>query len=128
MNIIPLVGGTILSVTGSYIFYDYRRFNKQASRTQGRILSYEEYLSRNSDNVRRKMYRPRFEIKVLGKTYVVESNASFRSKIIPVGHYAEVLYQAGDEANARLAKGNGHGLGILLIGLSLPAFYFGLYH
>lgn len=127
MSIIPLVGGTILSVIGLYIFYDYRRFNKQAFKTQGRILSYEECLSRNSDNVRRKMYRPRFEIKVLGKTYEIESNVSFRSKIIPVGHYAEVLYQAGDEANARLAKGNGCGLGLLLIGLSLPAFYFGLF-
>lgn len=128
MNIIPLFGGIIFSALGVYICYDYRRFDKNALKTKGRVIRYEEYFSKDTDNIKRKMYRPFFELTVNGSTYSVKSKSSFRSKIIPVGHHADVLYQEGDEENARLAKGHGEGLGILFIGLSLPAYYFGLFH
>jgi hypothetical protein len=128
MNIIPLFGGIVFSALGIYICYDYRRFNKNALKIKGRVLRYEEYISKGTDNIKRKMYRPFFELTVNGTTYDVKSKTSFRSKIIPVGHHADVLYQEGDEENARLAKGNGEGLGLLFIALSLPAYYFGLFH
>lgn len=128
MNIIPLFGGLVFSAVGVYICYDYQRFNKHAIKTKGKILRYEEYLSKGTDNVKRVKYRPCFEVTVNGKTYDIKSKTAFSSKIIPVGHHADVLYQAGDESNARLAKGNGRGMGMLFIGLSLPAFYFGLFH
>lgn len=128
MNVIPLFGGIVFSALGIYICYDYRRFNKNALKIKGRVLGYEEYISKDSNNIKIKMYRPSFELTVNGTTYDVKSKTSFRSKIIPVGHHADVLYQEGDEENARLAKGNGEGLGILFLGLSLPAYYFGLFH
>ena len=128
MNVIPLVGGLIFSGLGVYICYDYRRFNKNALKTTGKIISYDEYFSKDSDNIKRKAYRPNYQITVNGSTYVIKSKTSFHSTIIPVGHNADVLYQKGDETNARLAKGNGQGLGFLFIALSFPAYYFGLFH
>lgn len=128
MNIIPLFGGVIFSALGIYVCYDYRRFNKNALKIKGRVLRYEEYIAKDTDNIKRKVYRPFFEFTVNGSTYVVKSKTSFHSKIIPVDHYADVLYHKGDEENARLAEGNGAGLGILFIALSLPAYYFGLFH
>ena len=127
MNIIPLFGGVVFSLLGVYICYDYRRFNNNAIKTKGKILRYDEYLSKGTDNIKRKMYRPSFELRVDGETYEVKSKTSFHSKIIPVGQNTDVLYKKGDEVNARLAKGNGQALGFLFIGLSIPAYYFGLF-
>ena len=128
MNVIPLIGAIVFSGLGIYICYDYRRFNKNALKAKGRIVGYEEALSTGTDNIKRKVYRPNFELSVNRKIYHVKSKTSFHSKIIPVGHYVDVLYHDGDEENARLAKENGQGLGILFLGLSLPAYYFGLFH
>lgn len=128
MNIVPLIGGVVFSALGLYICYDYQRFNKNALKTKGKIIGYDEYFSKNSDNIKRKVYRPNFQLTLDGKTYDVVSKTSFHSKIIPVGHFADVLYQKGDESNARLKKGNGQGLGFIFLSLSIPAYYFGLFH
>ncbi|WP_339723412.1 DUF3592 domain-containing protein [uncultured Paraglaciecola sp.] len=127
MNIIPLIGGAIFAALGAYIIYDYQRFNKNAIKAKGRILRYDEYFSKGAGNYKRKMFRPIFELTVKGKRYEVKSKTSFHSKIIPVGQNTDLLYQQGDEENARLAKGNDYGLGLLFIALSIPAFYFGLF-
>ncbi|PSV25478.1 MULTISPECIES: DUF3592 domain-containing protein [unclassified Photobacterium] len=128
MNIVPLFAAILFSVLGVYICYDYRRFNKNAIKTQGKIISYDEYFSKDNDNLKRKMYRPYFEVTVNKQTYSVKSKTSFHSKVIPIGQYTDVLYQKGDEKNARIANSNGVGLGFLFIGLSIPAYYFGLFH
>lgn len=127
MNIVPLIAGGAFGCLGLFIFYDYFRFNKSALKAQGNILRYDEYESKDTDGHKSKKYRPSFEFSVNGNTYEVKSKTSFSSKIIPVGQNADVLYKQGDEENARLAKGNGYGLGILFIFLSLPAFYLGLF-
>lgn len=128
MNIIPLVAGFVFGGLGSYILFDYWRFNQKALKTQGKILRYDEYQSKDSDNRKQTMYRPSFEFSLNGITYEVQSKTSFSSKIIPIGQNTDILYQKGNEANARLAKENGCGLGILFIGLSIPAIYIGLSH
>lgn len=127
MNIVPLVGGVIFAGFGLYICFDYFRFNRGAVKAQGRVVEYEEYLSKDTDNIKRTMYRPVFELEVEGVAYRVRSKTSFRAKEIPVGQGTDVLYRKGDEQNARLGKGNNPGMGILFIGLSIPAFYFGLF-
>ncbi|WP_233998006.1 MULTISPECIES: DUF3592 domain-containing protein [unclassified Pseudoalteromonas] len=126
INPVPLFGGLIFATVGAYILFDYYRFNKSALKTQGKIIAYDEYLSKNSDGHKRMQYRPHFEYSVNGQRFVVISKASFNSKVIPVGHMAEVLYLRGDEANGRLAKGHGYLLGLIFVGLSAPALYFGL--
>ncbi|MEP1448809.1 MAG: DUF3592 domain-containing protein [Paraglaciecola sp.] len=127
MNIIPLVGGAVFAAVGAYIIYDNQRFNKNATKAKGRILRYDEYFSKSTNNYKSKMFRPIFELTIKGKRYEIKSKTSFHSKVIPVGHNADLLYQQGDEENARLAKGNGYGLGLLFIVLSIPAFYFGVF-
>ena len=127
MNVIPLIAAIIFSLLGLYICFDYYRFNNNALKTQGKIIGYEEYLSKDTNNYKRKMYRPIFEYSVGGNVFEIKSKTSFRHKIIPQGHPAVVLYNKNDEANARLAKGNGAGLGVLFIGLSIPAYYIGLF-
>lgn len=126
MNIVPLIAGIVFAGLGSYIFFDYYRFNQKALKSQGKILRYDEYQSKDSDNRKRTMYRPSFEFLLNGITYEVKSKTSFSSHIIPIGQSTEILYLKGDEENARLAQGNGYGLGILFIGLSIPAIYIGL--
>ncbi|MDO6694253.1 hypothetical protein Q4574_13245 [Aliiglaciecola sp. 3_MG-2023] len=125
MNIIPLIGGIGFGSLGLFILFDYYRFNKGAIKVYGKILRYDEYESKNKDGRICTMYRPSFDFSANGKVYEVKSKTSFNSKIIPVGKRANVLYQQGDESNARLAKGNSYWLGILFIGLSIPAIYFG---
>ncbi|MCG3866107.1 MULTISPECIES: DUF3592 domain-containing protein [unclassified Photobacterium] len=127
MNIVPLIAGYVFGVLGSYILFDYWRFNQKALKTKGKILRYYEYQSKDSDNSKQTMYRPSFEFSLNGITYEVQSKTSFNSKIIPIGQNTDILYHKGNEANARLAKGNGFRLGILFIGLSIPAIYIGLY-
>ena len=127
MNVIPLIAGTVFGGLGLYVIYDYYRFNKNALKAQGKILRYDEYQSKDNDNRKRTMYRPSFEFSVNGKSYEVKSSTSFGSHIIPIGQQTDILYQPGHEANARLAQGNGFGLGILFVGLSIPALYFGLF-
>jgi hypothetical protein len=124
-NIIPMVGGIIFGCLGLFIFYDYWRFNKNAVKAQGKVLWYDQYQSKDNDGRKSTKYRPSFEFEVNGHTYQIKSKTSFSSQVIPIGQYTDVLYQKGDEDNARLAKGNGYGLGILFIFLSLPALYFG---
>jgi hypothetical protein len=126
MNIVLLIAGIVFGGLGSYIFFDYYRFNQKALKSQGKILRYDEYQSKDSDNRKRTMYRPSFEFLLNGITYEVKSKTSFSSQIIPIGQSTEILYIKGDEENARLAQGNGYGLGILFIGLSIPAIYIGL--
>ncbi|WP_233998368.1 MULTISPECIES: DUF3592 domain-containing protein [unclassified Pseudoalteromonas] len=126
INLVPLFGGVVFAAVGAYILFDYYRFNKSALKTQGKIIAYDEYLSKNSDGHQRMQYRPHFEYSVNGQRFVVISKTSFNSKVVPVGRTAEVLYQRGDEANGRLAKGNGYVLGLIFVGLSAPALYFGL--
>jgi hypothetical protein len=126
MNIVPLIAGIVFGGLGSYIFFDYYRFNQKALKSQGEILRYDEYQSKDSDNRKRTMYRPSFEFLLNGITYEVKSKTAFSSHIIPIGQSTEILYLKGDEENARLAQGNGYGLGILFIGLSIPAIYIGL--
>jgi hypothetical protein len=126
MNIVLLIAGIVFGGLGSYIFFDYYRFNQKALKSQGKILRYDEYQSKDSDNRKRTMYRPSFEFLLNGITYEVKSKTSFSSHIIPIGQSTEILYIKGDEENARLAQGNGYGLGILFIGLSIPAIYIGL--
>ncbi|WP_108946082.1 DUF3592 domain-containing protein [Shewanella halifaxensis] len=126
MNFIPLIAAIIFSLVGLYICFDYYRFNHNAIKTQGKIISYEEYMSKDTDNYKRKMYRPIFEYSAGGNVFEIRSKTSFSRKIIPEGHPAVVLYQKNDEANARLEKGNGIGLGVLFIGISIPAYYIGL--
>ena len=128
MEIIPLFGGIVFSGVGIYVCYDYRRFNQSAIKAKGKVLGYEEYINKESDGSKVKMYRPLFEYSVNGANYEVKSKTSFHYKAIPIGRNVDVLYQQGDEQNARLAKGNGAGLGILFIALSIPAYYFGLFH
>jgi len=127
MNIIPLIGGIGFGCFGLFIIFDYYRFNRKAIKTQGTILRYDESTTTNNDGHKRKTFTPIFEYSDNGNCYEVRSTTSFSSKIIPVGHSADVLYQPGQEDKARLAKGNGMGLGILFVALSLPAFYFGLF-
>ncbi|PSV57280.1 DUF3592 domain-containing protein [Photobacterium sp. GB-3] len=127
MNIVPLIAGFVFGVLGSYILFDYWRFNQNALKTKGKILRYYEYQSKDSDNSKQTMYRPSFEFSLNGITYEVQSKTSFNSKIIPISQNTDILYHKGNEANARLAKGNGFRLGILFIGLSIPAIYIGLY-
>ncbi len=127
MNIVPLIAGFAFGVLGSYILFDYWRFNQKALKTLGKILRYDEYQSKDSDNRKQTMYKPIFQFSVNGITYEVKSKTSFNSKVIPIGQHTDILYHKGNEANARLAKDNGFGLGILFIGLSLPAIYIGLY-
>ncbi|PSV34094.1 DUF3592 domain-containing protein [Photobacterium sp. GB-210] len=127
MNIVPLIAGFVFGVLGSYILFDYWRFNQKALKTKGKILRYYEYQSKDSDNSKQTMYRPSFEFSLNGITYEVQSKISFNSKIIPIGQNTDILYHKGNEANARLAKGNDFRLGILFIGLSIPAIYIGLY-
>lgn len=126
INIVPLFAGLVFGLLGLYIFYDYYRFNKQAIKAQGKILGYDEYQSKDNDGRKSTKYRPSFEFSANGKSYQVKSKTSFNSRVIPVGHNAVVLYQQGSEENARLAEGNGYGLGILFVAISLPAFYLGL--
>jgi hypothetical protein len=127
INIIPLIAGIVFGCLGLFIFYDYYRFNQCAIKTQGKIMSYSEYQSKDSNGRRSTKYTPIFEFSVNGDVYNIKSKTSFSSKVIPVGKITEVLYQQGDEEHARLAQGNGYGLGILFIGLSLPALYFGVF-
>ncbi|TCS35879.1 DUF3592 domain-containing protein [Reinekea marinisedimentorum] len=127
IQFVPLVAGGIFAGLGVFMVYDYYRFNKSAIKAQGEILRYDEYQSKDSDNRKRTMYCPYFVFAVGGKAYEVKSNTSYSSKAIPVGEKVDVLYQPGNEAKARLAKGNDSWLGILFIGLSLPAFYYGLF-
>jgi len=126
MNIIPVIAGIVFGGVGSYILFDYYRFNKKALKAQGKILRYDEYQSKDNDNRKRTMYRPSFEFSLDGITYEVKSKTSFSSHIIPIGQSTEILYLKGNEDNARLAQGNGYGLGLLFIGLSIPAIYIGL--
>lgn len=126
MNIVPLIAGIVFGGLGSYILFDYYRFNQKALKSQGKILRYDEHQSKDSDNRKRTMYRPSFEFLLNGITYEVKSKTSFSSHVIPIGQSTEILYLKGDEENARLAQGNGYGLGILFIGLSIPAIYIGL--
>ncbi|WP_339725471.1 DUF3592 domain-containing protein [uncultured Paraglaciecola sp.] len=127
MNIIPLIGGLGFGSLGLFILFDYYRFNKDAIKAYGKILRYDEYQSKDNNGRKRTNYRPSFEFSANGKVYEVKSKTSFSSKIIPVGQHTNVLFQAGDESNARLAKGNGYGLGVLFIALSIPAIYFGAF-
>ncbi|MBT3147428.1 DUF3592 domain-containing protein [Neptunomonas phycophila] len=126
MNVVPLIAGVVFGGIGSYIIFDYYRFNREVLKTQGKILRYDEYQTK-SDNRKQTMFRPVFEFSLNGTTYEVESKTSFSSHIVPVGRYTDVLYKKGDEGNARLAKGNGYGLGILFIGLAIPAIYLGVF-
>jgi len=126
MNIVPVIAGFVFGGVGSYILFDYYRFNKKALKAQGKILRYDEYQSKDNDNRKRTMYRPSFEFSLDGITYEVKSKTSFSSHIIPIGQSTEILYLKGNEDNARLAQGNGYGLGLLFIGLSIPAIYIGL--
>ena len=112
---------------GFYIFFDYYRFNKGAIKVNGKILHYDEYQSKNSNGRKRTQFRPCFEFSIEENTYQVKSKTSFSAKVIPVGQDVNLLYQKGDELNARLAKGNGYGLGVLFIFFSMPAFYFGIF-
>lgn len=116
MNIVPLIAGFVFGILGGDILFDYWRFNQKALKTQGKILRYEEYQSKDSDNPKQTMYRPSFEFSLNGITYEVKSITSFNSKVISIGQHTDILYH----------KGNGFGLGILFIGLSLPAIYIGL--
>ena len=127
MNIIPLVGGMVFGCLGLFIFYDYWRFNKNAVRVQGKVLWYDKYQSKDNDGRKSTKYRPSFEFSVNERTYQVKSKTSFSSQVIPIGQYTDVLYQHGSEDSARLAKGNGYGLGILFLFLALPALYLGLF-
>jgi len=127
VNTIPLIAGIAFGGFGLFIFYDYYRFNKSALKAKGKVLRYDEYQSKDNDGRRSTKYRPSFEFSVNGNTYEVTSKTSFSSQVIPLGQNTDVLYQKGDEKNARLAKGNGYGLGILFVALSLPAFYLGLF-
>ena len=126
MNVVPLIAGVVFGGIGSYIIFDYYRFNREVLKTQGKILRYDEYQTK-SDNRKQTMFRPIFEFSLNGTTYEGESKTSFSSHIVPVGRYTDVLYKKGDEGNARLAKGNGYGLGILFIGLAIPAIYLGVF-
>ena len=126
MNVVPLIAGVVFGGIGSYIIFDYYLFNRAVLKTQGKILRYDEYQTK-SDNRKQTMFRPIFEFSLNGTTYEVESKTSFSSHIVPVGRYTDVLYKKGDEGNARLAKGNGYGLGILFIGLAIPAIYLGVF-
>ncbi|MBU2952703.1 DUF3592 domain-containing protein [Marinobacter sp. F3R08] len=125
MNIVPFVAGIVFGCLGGYILFDYYRFNKKSIKTYGKILRYDEYQTKHN-NRKCTMYRPSFEYSVNGNNYEVKSKVSFNSKVIPVGQVAKVLYEIGDESNARLAKGNGYALGVLFIGLSVPGIYLGL--
>jgi len=127
IELVPLIAGVFFGGIGLFIFYDYYRFNKNVIKTQGEILRYDEYQSKDNDNRKRTMYRPSFAFTVNGNAYEVKSKTSFSSRIIPIGHNTEILYHKGNEANARLAKGNDYWMGILFIGLSIPAIYLGLY-
>lgn len=126
MNIVPLIAGIIFGGLGSFILFDYYRFNHKTLKAQGKILRYDEYQSKDSDNRKQTMYRPSFEFSLNDITYEVKSNTSFSSHIIPIGQNTDILYHKGNESNARLAKGNGYGLGILFLILAIPAIYIGL--
>ncbi|WP_252729322.1 DUF3592 domain-containing protein [Aliiglaciecola lipolytica] len=126
MTIVPLIAGVFLGGLGGFILFDYYRFNNKALKTYGKILRYDELQYKENANRKRTMYRPCFEYRVSGKTYEVTSKTTFSTQVIPIGQNTKVLYEIGDESNARLTQGNGYGLGILFIALSLPAFYIAL--
>ncbi len=127
IDLVPLIAGVVFGGLGLFVIFDYYRFNKDVIKVQGKILSYHEYQSKDSNNRKQTMYRPTFAFTVNGNVYEVNSKTSFSSHVIPIGHKAGVLYHKGNEPNARLAKGNNYWLGILFIGLSIPAIYFGLF-
>ncbi|MFT2090933.1 DUF3592 domain-containing protein [Paraglaciecola sp. 2405UD69-4] len=124
---IPLLAGFIFAGLGGYIIFDYYRFNDGAIKVQGTILRYHAYQSRDTDNIMRTMYRPYFSFTVNDRVYEVKSSTSYANQIIPVGQNVAVLYQQGDEANARLNQGNNYWLGIVFIVISIPAIYLGLF-
>lgn len=127
IELVPLIAGVVFGGLGLFVIYDYYRFNKGVIKAQGKILTYHEYQSKDSDNRKRTMYRPSFTFTVNENVYEVKSKTSFSSHIIPIGHKTGVLYHKGNEANARLVKGNNYWLGILFISLSIPAIYLGLF-
>jgi len=127
IEIVPLFAGVVFGGLGLYIFYDYYRFNKSALKARGKILRYDEYESKDSKGRKTKYYRPTFQFSANESTYQVKSKTSFTSEIIPLGQVTEVLYQQGDEENARLSTGNGYGLGIIFLILSIPSLYIGMF-
>ena len=109
MYIIPLIVGLLFFAMGVYIVFDYYWFNKSAFKTQGIVISYEQYKSKSRDSSNSTVYRPTFEFTLNGVTYNVESNTGFTSKVIPIGSSTTVLYEKGNEEKARLAKENSYG-------------------
>ncbi|MFY8274755.1 DUF3592 domain-containing protein [Pseudoalteromonas sp. SSDWG2] len=126
MNPILIFAGALFCGLGFYMVYDYVRFNKVAIKARGTVLRYDEYMSKDKNGRKRKMYRPHFQYNAGGHVYEVKSSTSFPAKVIPEGTQTEVLYEKGNEQNARLAKGNNYVLGVVFILLGLPAIYFGV--
>lgn len=97
-NVGKLVGsifmgvGSVMLIVVAYLVYSNMQFAKRAKPVKGKVMAYDSYESKDSDNNGyTTMYTPTFEYAYNGKTYTYKSTTSSSGKEFEIGEMVDVL-------------------------------------